>query len=197
MRNNVRLIFLVGLGATGGLMALAQPIANAFFGPAFRPNAAPVIMVSAAAVFVGGMRSSYFEQIFEIALDTRPIAILTACRVVVTVVLSAPLIIRFGGIGGAYAALAVESVMLAATAIWARRFIDLPLPYASLAKISTAAVVMVGVLRLIPSRDQLLGLACAVVAGAVAYGAVVALLHVSALRAYLTLSRNAEAAGRS
>lgn len=192
MRNNARLIFAIGLGATAGMIALARPLADAYFGPDFRADAAPIVMISAAAVFVGGLRSSFFEQIFEIVLDTRPIAVLTACRIVVSAGVSVALIERFGGVGAASASLLVEVVAVVATAIWARRHIDLPLPYDSFAKLTAAAAVMTGVLQLIPSRNGPLGLATAIVAGIVVYGVFVALLHAPTLRARLSLMRAAD-----
>jgi O-antigen/teichoic acid export membrane protein len=192
MRNNARLIFAVGLGATAGMMALARPLANAYFGPEFRAAAPPVIVITAAAVFVGGFRASYFEQVFEIELDTRPIAVLTMCRVVLMIVVSVPLIIRFGGVGAASASLTVETIGLVATAIWARRLIELPLPYATFAKLTAAAAAMIGVLQLVPSRNGIPGLALAIGAGILVYGVVVALLHLSALRTRWELFRTAQ-----
>jgi O-antigen/teichoic acid export membrane protein len=192
MRNNARLVFAVGLGATAGMIALAEPLANAYFGPDFRAQAAPIIMISAAAVFVAGLRSSYFEQIFEIVLDTRPIAVLTACRVVLTVGLSVALIVHFGGVGAASASLITETLTLVAAAIWARRLIDLPLPYDTFAKLAAAAAAMIGVLQFVPNRHGLVGPAAAVVAGVLVYGSVAALLHMPALRARWRLTRAAE-----
>src|SRR5579863_4370627 len=70
LRNNARLIFAVGFPATAGLVALAGPISDVYLGPRFHGHTGLVMAISAVVMFVSGVRSSYFEQVFEIALRT-------------------------------------------------------------------------------------------------------------------------------
>ncbi len=185
LRNNARLLFAVGFAATAGIVALSTPIAHFFLGPQFRKGAEPVIIISAIATLVSGMRSSYFEQAFEIALETRPIAILTGMRIVAALVPSIFLIARFGAIGAASAVLVSEIAALAATIVWARRLINMPIPLVSFARIGAATLAMVGVIQLIPNRGSLLGLALAIVIGILTYGAACGLMYFRQIRAAL------------
>ena len=182
LRNNARLVFAVGAGASAGLIALAQPLANVYFGEKFRVDAGPLIVVFAVATLLGGLRASYFEQGFEIALKTRPIAILTALRVAIYIALSVVLIPRMGALGAAYASLVTEAVLLGVTIVWARSLVDMPIPAMSFLKMAVAALVMAGCIRLVPGREHLFGLVAASVVGIVVYAGCFVLLYFAKVR---------------
>jgi O-antigen/teichoic acid export membrane protein len=187
LRNNARLLFAVGFAATAGIIALAGPIAHFFLGPKFRAGAEPVIIVVALSAFVSGMRGSYFEQAFEIALKTRPIAVLTAGRIAIALVPSVFLIKRYGSIGAAGAILLSEVVTLAATILWSRRMMPMPIPFGSFARIVAATLAMVGVIELIPDRNTMLGLTLAIIVGLVTYCCAGALMYFRQIRGLFRL----------
>jgi O-antigen/teichoic acid export membrane protein len=196
LRNNARLLFAVGLAASAGLIALAGPIAHVFFGPKFRAGAEPVIAIAALATLVSSLRSCYFEQAFEIALKTRPIAILTAVRIALTIVPSVVLIQRYGAIGAASAVLIGESVAIAGSVVWARRLIRMPIPLQSFGKVAAATVAMICAIQVIPNRSSPLGLALAVIVGLVTYGGACALIYLRQIRTVMRLPRGIAAATR-
>jgi O-antigen/teichoic acid export membrane protein len=195
LRNNARLVFAVGLGSAAGLMALAGPIAHLYFGAKFRLDAGPLLILSAAAMFLSGFRANYFEQGFEIARRTRPVAVIAAFRVVSTVVLSAVLIFRWGAIGAAWATVATEVLGLLLSAIWVRRLMHIPVPVQSFVKIVAATAAMIGVIEFIPSRYSPAGLTCAVLAGLFAFAGSFTLLYLRQMRALLGMTRPAGGAG--
>jgi O-antigen/teichoic acid export membrane protein len=189
LRNNARLVFGVGVGATAGLIALAQPLADLFLGPKFRVDAGPLIVVFALATLIGGMRASYFEQGFEIMLKTRPIAILTALRVAAYIGLSVALIPRFGSLGAAFASLISEAALLVVTVFWTRNLIHMPIPLVSFAKMTGAAFIMAGCIQFVPGRDHLLGVVLAVLIGIAVYAASFALLYLRQVRTLVRTPR--------
>ncbi len=183
MRNNARLLFAVGFPAAAGLIALADPIAQIYLGPRFHVHAGPLMALAAGSIFLSGLRGGYFEQAFEIAFKTRAVALNAFARVALTVAFSLWLIPRSGAVGAAVALLLAEFIGLLMSIAWARRLMHVPIPVLSWFKIAAATAIMVAVLALVPLRTTILGLAIAVAAGALAYGASIALLHVRGLRA--------------
>ncbi len=167
LQNNARLLFGVGFPATVGIVALAGPIAHTFFGARFTAGAEPIIVISALAILLSTLRGSYFEQAFEIAMNTRPIAILTIVRLVTTLALSYLLIYRFGIIGAASAVLIAEGIALGVSAIWASRIIEMPLPFASFVRVIVATCAMVCAIEVIPNRASPVGFSLAVITGTI------------------------------
>ncbi len=184
LRNNAQLVLGVGLPAAAGLIALAGPISHIYLGPRFHVHSGAVVAIAAAVMLLSGLRGSYFEQAFEIALRTRAVAVNTAVRVVLTILFSLWAIPRYGPVGAASAMLVAEAVGLALSIVWARRVLHVPIPYRSWFKIAAATLVMVGAVLLVPNRSTILGLAAAVVVGALAYAATVAATHFRGIRAH-------------
>jgi O-antigen/teichoic acid export membrane protein len=191
LRNNARLLFAVGIAATVGLIVLAGPISHVFFGAKFRAGAEPVIAIAAACTFCANLRSNYFEQGFEIALRTRPIAIIMIVRVVMTLVPTFFLIPRFGAIGAALSILIAEATALVVSVVWARRLIDMPVPLYSFARIVAAAAAMALVLELVPNRSSVLGLIAAMTLGSLTYAVACALMYPRQIASLVRLPRRA------
>jgi len=189
LRANALLIIGLGLGATTGIIALAQPIARVCFGAQFQGNAFALIVLSATSAFIGGLRSSYFEQAFEIAFVTRPIALLTWFRVIFYTGLSLWLIHLYGAIGAGVAAVIAEIVMVITTISWANRFLTMPIPWDSVARLALAAGAMVLAIQFVPERDHLLGLVLAILLGGFVYVTVVGLLYFSRVQALIRPAR--------
>jgi O-antigen/teichoic acid export membrane protein len=189
LRNNARLLFAVGFAATAGIIALAGPITHTFFGPKFRTGAEPVVIISSLAILMSSLRSSYFEQAFEIALKTRPIAILTGIRMAVTLALSFFLIPAHGAVGAAYSVLIAESAALVVSALWSRRMIRMPLPLMSFARVILATIAMVGAIQLIPHRTSFVGLAIAISVGIITYFGACGLIYFRQIREMIQIPR--------
>lgn len=177
LADNARLVFSIGLGATAGLIALANPLVNVYLGPSFRANGAVLIVISTLAIFLAGMRSWYFEQAFEISLHTRPVAYLQAIRVVVSIAFGVVLIHFYGVIGAAVGLLTTEALMLGVTIVWSRRHLVMPIPLVSFAKVVGASAAMVAVMQLVPDRNHVVGLVATVIVGTVVYGLSFGLLY--------------------
>jgi O-antigen/teichoic acid export membrane protein len=186
LRNNARLIFAVGFPATAGLVALSGPISHVYLGPRFHTHTGLLMAISAVVMLVSGLRSSYFEQAFEITLRTAPVAVNTAVRVALVVAPSFWLIRSYGAAGAAIAVLISEILGLALSIAWANRLMHIPIPWGSWLKIAGATSAMVVTLVLVPGKSSVLGLAAAIVAGVAVYGAAIALTHVRGLRMYVT-----------
>jgi O-antigen/teichoic acid export membrane protein len=184
LRNNARLIFAVGFPATVGLIAISGPFSDVYLGPRFHVHTGLVMAISAAVMFFSGLRTSYFEQVFEIALRTRAIAVNTVLRLVLVVAPSFWLVGNYGAVGAAIAVLISETLGLIVSVVWANRVIYVPIPWMSWAKVVVATGAMVAVLLLIPGKSTVVGLALAIVAGVAVYAAAIAATHVRGLRMY-------------
>jgi O-antigen/teichoic acid export membrane protein len=185
LRNNARLTFAVGLPAAAGVIALAGPVTHVYFGAQFRSGAAVVMSITATFIFLGGLRGSFFEQAFEIVMDTRPLVALMILRIILCLVPSVLLIPRFGAAGAAGSLLISEIVTTTLSGVWAMRVIDLRIPFASLARIIAATGAMVCAIESVPHRDCAVGLGISIAAGIAVYGATLGLLHAGQLRSLL------------
>ncbi len=182
LADNARLILAVALPASAGLALLAGPVSHVFLGRQFRDGAAPVIAITAFAVMLGSLRSGYFEQAFELTLQTHPVAILSACSVALRVALSVGFIPRYGVTGAAAASLVADAILLGVTAVWSRRLLHMPFPPAVVLKTALATGAMLGAIALVPERDSVVGLLCAIALGSAVYGAAMVALSYKEVR---------------
>lgn len=185
LRMNARAIFAIGLPAAVGLAVLSGPISHFYLGPRFHVNAGTIMAIAAGTMFLSGLRGGYFEQAFEIAFDTRAVAINAVIRVALVVGLSLWLIPLQGAVGAAIAMLLSEVFGLLLSIVWARRLMSIPIPSLSWLKIATATSAMVAAIVLTPWRSTFWGLAVAVCVGVLVYSGAIAWMHVHGIRAYL------------
>ena len=189
MRDNFRLIFSVGVGSATCVIALSEPITHFFLGEKFRLDAQPIIIIAALSMFVTCTRAYYFEQIFEIALAMRPVAILTVVRTLLLIGFSAVFIPRFGGIGLVSATLAAETISCIATAVWSTRLISISLPARSIVIPLVASVVMATAVEIVPHRDTILGIIISLVVAAFAFSLVYVLVYGRQLRSLIRVPK--------
>ncbi len=166
---NAGLIFAIGLPSAVGLAVLAGPIAHVFFGARFRAGADVIMALIAMSALIGGLRTYYFDQAFELALKTRPQAPIAALGTGSVIVLSLILVPRFGAVGAAMSSLGGSALWLAMSIVWGRRVLAVPIPARSWIKTVVAVAGMVLAIECVPSRDEILGLLLAVVFGTVVY----------------------------
>lgn len=190
MRDNFRLVFSVGLGSAALIIALSEPITLLFLGEKFRLDAQPIIILAAIGMFISCTRMYYFEQIFEIALTMRPVAILTVVRTVLLIGLSIVIIPRFGGIGLVSANLAIETFACVATALWSQKQIPISLPVKSFLVPLIASGTMATAIILVPHRDTIFGFAISLFVAAFAFGSVYIVVYGRQLRLVLRLPKH-------
>ncbi|MGH7727476.1 MAG: lipopolysaccharide biosynthesis protein [Vulcanimicrobiaceae bacterium] len=182
LRHNAALVFGVALPAAAGLAVLAPSVSHLYLGYRFRLDAPLLIAIATSTALFTGIRGNYFEQAFEIAMNTRPVAITTGIRSFLTCALSIPLITRFGAVGAAAAVAGSEALGLAIAIVWARRVVHTPIPVMAWLKTTVATAVMVAAILLVPDRLHVAGVIEAFVAGVLAFGIASALLNLSRVR---------------
>lgn len=169
LRDNARLIFAVGLPAAVGLVVLAGPLTHVVFGPRFRTGADIILAILAVATFSSCLRGYYFDQAFELAMQTRPQATISGIGAVVSIGAGLLLIPRFGAVGAALSTLSGSLLCLACSVIWGARITDLPVPVRSWLKTALATAGMLIALELVPEAGGALGLAAGIALGALIY----------------------------
>jgi O-antigen/teichoic acid export membrane protein len=142
--------------------------------------------IIAMATLVAGLRTYYFDQAFELSLETRPQALISLIGTVSVIVLSLVLIPRFAAVGAALSSFAASSLWLLMSIVWGRRVLPMPVPVRSWVKTVFAVVGMVVAIELVPARDELLGLAEAVLFGGVTYGLLSVLTRLQLVRSRFT-----------
>jgi O-antigen/teichoic acid export membrane protein len=151
-------------------------------GAAFVEPAVRLTPFVAAATFIVCMRAHHVDTAFHLARRTGLLTALFAGVAVIEIALGVTLIPRFGYMGPAFAGLAAAAIGWVLAFGVARRLQRLRLPLAETASVLLATSIMALVLVALPVTGDVLALGLAIVAGGVAYGAVVVGLNVMGLR---------------
>lgn len=174
LRANATILLVVGIGATAGIIALAEPLSRLYIGSKFHAavgtHVDQVIMLSAIGICLGGIRGNYFEQAFEIVFKTWPLVVIMLIRTTTTMIAGYFFIRMYGIIGAVASTVASDIVSTCVCVLWGRRFIVMPLPIVSLIKTLVAAIFMAFVISLVPGRGSLVGLSISIAGGLLAYG---------------------------
>lgn len=177
---NAKILLIIGVGATAGIIALAEPLSRLYIGSKFHAavgsHVDQVIILSAFGVCLGGLRGNYFEQAFEIVFKTWPLMVLMLIRTTITIVVGYFFVRMYGILGAAATTVVSDIVSTSVGMVWGRKFIVMPLPIVSLAKTIIAATFMALAISLVPQRDTLAGLTVAIGGGFVVYGLILCLL---------------------
>lgn len=182
---NARLIGVIAAPLACGVAVLATTVASVFFGPSFRIGAEPVIVLISVAMLLGNLRVYYFDQAFELALDTRPQPIIQAVGTVVLILLSLALIPHFAAFGAAIASVLSGFVTFVASIWWGARYVRIPIPTMSWLKTGLATLGMVVVLAVIPKHGGIVELLTLGTLGSLTYIALSLLLRMDFVRAQL------------
>ena len=179
LRANASIIFVIGLGATVGLITLAGPIAHVYFGSKFQAYSGSlipfVLTLAAVGVLFSGLRGVYFEQAFEIAYVTWPLAVIMVARTISTVALGFFAVRSYGIVGAAITVLFTDIWSSGLSFVWGRRFVVMPIPVQNFMKTCFASAVISVVLFLMPNRDTIFGLSASILVGVLVYGVILAL----------------------
>ena len=185
LASNARLIFAIAAPLALGIAVLAKPISSVCFGPNFRTGAEPVMALVAFSAVLTYLRSYYFDQAFELALRTRPQAVISAVVSTVAIVSGIVLIPRFAAVGAAAAAVVAAFVGISVSAVWGARFLRVPIPGRSWLKTGIATSVMAAVLIAVPKHGGLVELVTLSLLGVFVYAAFAAALRFDFVRAKL------------
>lgn len=183
---NSRLIFAVTVPAAVGLAVLAGPIAHFFLGARFRAGADVIMALIAIAALVAGLRTYYFDQAFELALETRPQALISFVGTCAVILFSVVLIPRYAAVGAAVSSLSASVLWLTLSIIWGRRVLPMPIPVRSLLKTLFAVAGMVLAIEVVPARDDLVGLVVSIVLGGATYATLSIMTRLELVRTRFT-----------
>jgi len=176
-RTQAEVMILIGLPAAVGLGLVAQPLSALLIGPELREGAARVTPWIAASALLAGMTTYYLNQAFILARRSRLLIVSMAPPAAASVLLNLLLIPPFGLDGAMWAAVGSFAIGAATAYLLGRRVLPLPLPIAAGARAALAAAVMAAAVWVVPQSEPLPELLGKAAAGALAYGAVLALLE--------------------
>ncbi|CAN5617586.1 polysaccharide biosynthesis protein HsfF [soil metagenome] len=181
-REQAQLMLLLTVPAATGLALVSAPLAQLMIGPTLSTGAGHVTPWIALSGLLAGMTTYYFHQAFTLGRKTTLLLAAMAVPAAANVVLNIVLIPRFGLDGALWATPASYGLGLAASAFLGRRSVTLPIPWITLAQAVGASGLMALVVSRIPAVGGLLELLVKAAAGALVYGAVIALVDAGALR---------------
>ena len=181
-REQAQLMLLLTVPAATGLALVAAPLAQLMIGPTLSSGAAHVTPWIALSGLLAGLTTYYFHQAFTLGRKTSLLLVAMAIPAAANVALNIILIPRFDLDGALWATPASYGLGLAASAYLGRRSVNLPVPWLTLAQAVGASALMALVVSAIPAFGGLLELTLKAAAGAVVYGAVIALVDAGSLR---------------
>jgi O-antigen/teichoic acid export membrane protein len=165
-----------------GLALVAQPLATLLIGPALTQGAAQTLPWLALAALIGGFNLYYWSEAFQLRRRTGVRAVVMAFPGIAQIALTVWLAPLHGSAGAAIAAAGAALLGFILLALIGRRFLPLPLPFASLARIAIACALMALVVLTLPQAHAIAELALSVTAGALAYGAAALCLNIGGIR---------------
>ena len=182
LRKNFILITAIALPAAVGISILAPGICGLFLGEQFQQTAENLMPWVAAAAFIAGMKSFYFDLAFQLGKYTIGQVKILLVAALVNVILNFLLIPEYSVMGAIYATIAAYMVGLILSIILGRRWLKLPVPGLEFLKILVATVLMG--LAAWPFRTQvdIVSLIIAISAGVGVYLTTIFLLNVGGLR---------------
>lgn len=138
--HNGELIVTAALAGATGLVVLAPFVLALFVGEAFRPGAAAILPIVAAASALSGIKAYHFDIAFHLGKRSRTLVWVTALAAIINVILNLLLIPLLGIAGAAWATLIAYGVALSASAGIGRRVFGMPLALPLLGKGVVVAV---------------------------------------------------------
>jgi O-antigen/teichoic acid export membrane protein len=184
LRENAGLIFAIALPATVGFAILSSPIAHSLFGMRFWSGASLILTLVGVSAFAVNLRTYYFDQAFELAMETRPQAAISVIGTVLAVAATLILVPRFAAVGAAVGGLLASIVCLVLSIVWGMRILRMPLPIRDWSRTAIATIGMGLVLVLVPKENNLLGLFFAISGGTIVYIVLSSAMRFSLLRTH-------------
>jgi O-antigen/teichoic acid export membrane protein len=182
LRHHAVLLMALALPATVGMALLARNIGLVFFGAAFREDAARLIPVLAAGLFLSGIKGYYFDAGLQLARKTTRLVVVALLASLANIALNLLLIPSLGALGAAWATLGAYLVAFVASVVATMQVVRLPLPWVQWGKVVVATASMALVLIPLREYDGPVALAIQVGAGCAAFLLVSGLLDLDGLR---------------
>ena len=126
LAHNGELIVAAALAGAAGLVVLAPAILALFIGEAFRPGAAAILPIIAAATALSGIKAYHFDIAFHLGKRSHTLIWITALAAVINVILNLLLIPLMGIAGAAWATLAAYSIAFVTSAVVGCRAFSMP-----------------------------------------------------------------------
>jgi O-antigen/teichoic acid export membrane protein len=126
LAHNGELILAAALAGAAGLVVLAPSILTLLIGAEFRPSAASLLPIVAAASALAGIKAYHFDIAFHLGKHSRKLVLLAALAAVINVVLNLLLIPPLGIMGAAWATLGAYAVALVTSAVVGNRAFLMP-----------------------------------------------------------------------
>jgi O-antigen/teichoic acid export membrane protein len=184
LRANAGLIFAIALPATVGFALLSAPIAHSLFGMRFWGGASLILTIVGVSALAVNLRTYYFDQAFELAMETRPQAAISIFGTVLAVAATVILVPRFAAVGAAAGGLLASIVCLVFSVVWGMRILRMPLPIGDWSRTALATIGMGVVLVLVPKESNLLGLGLEISGGTIVYIVLSSAMRLSLLRTH-------------
>jgi O-antigen/teichoic acid export membrane protein len=140
LAHNGELIITTALSGAAGLVILAPAVLGLFIGEAFRPGAAAILPIIAAASAIAAIKAYHFDIAFHLGKHIRTLVWISAMAAVINVGLNLWLIPRLGIVGAAWATLVAYAIALFASAGIGRRAFCMPSALPMLGKSCAAAM---------------------------------------------------------
>ena len=175
----------VGLPAAVGLGILSSDISEIIFGNGYRQDAAAIIPWLAAAIFVGAIKSYFFDVVFHLRHATKYLAYIAILMAAVKIVLNLILLPHYGVISAAWATLAAFSVGGLASWVVGKSLFLLPALGSVFWRSAGASATMAIVLYLLPSSSEIIWLSAKLALGIVTYGVMALALDLAGCRSLL------------
>lgn len=186
LRQNAFMLLVISVPATAGLVVLADNIAVVMLGTGFREEAGNIIALVALAIFVGGIKSYYFDYSFQLGRKMKGQVWAVMWAALANVGLNLWWIPLYGVLGAAYATLGAFVVGLFVSWYLGRKVFMLPpLPKESY-KVALASVGMAASLWATLSWRGPAVLLGQVLLGCIVYAALLLVFDVGQSRLKLT-----------
>ncbi len=182
MKTNASLLMGIGIPCTIALIVLAPNMAHCLMGPKYRATAAHIIPLVAVGTFLAGMKACHFDTAFQFAHRTIYQVWIVLFAAVLNVGLNLVAIPKLGINGAAMASAIAYLISIGLTAWLGRRHFVLPFPVGSCVQVLLAGAVMGALLYPTRGYRGKVALSAQVIAGAIAYGAVLVSLNFLHLR---------------
>ncbi len=176
------LLVALSLPAVGGFIVGAGRLARIFAGAAFAPQAAELMPLIGAAMFLNGLRTHYFAQALHLSKRTWIILASSIPAAIVNLAANIVLLPRIGLMGAVWATVVAYALGLAITIIQMVAIFPLPFPTREAIKALIATVIVCGMVKAIPFPETVPGLLSLVLTGIGSYAVLAFVFDIGRLR---------------
>ena len=185
LRQACILLFGIALPGAAGLAVVAPDVAATLIGPEFRDGTITILPFVGVATFAAAFRRNYLDQAFHLGLKTDQFIWISVVTLATSLATNFWLILQFGLVGAAYAAVLTVFFELLIVFMIGRKAFKLPFPLPDMAKIAVASSIMAACVAAVPLEPGPVALIGKVLTGCAVYGALIMLLDIGSARRFL------------